>query len=145
MARRPSTKKRSTRGKSKGEKVLWGRPRAYERSDEFEKECRAYFKALKWNAPNIAGIVVFLGISRDTWERYRKQKDFCGTIMNVEYLIESWWVNRLKMPGAGAIFYLKNFRSDIYKERTPGDADNPFISEVRITGMRVSKDTSARK
>lgn len=92
--------------------------------------------------PNIAGLCVFLGISRDTWYDYaKKRKEFSDTIRNVEYLIESTWLDRLPKPGAiGAIFYLKNYRPELYKDRLPGDPENPFTGEMRITGMKIVKE-----
>lgn len=134
MARRPKAKKRL-----KPTKVMWGRPRAYDDAEEFDAACQKYFATLKFNAPNIAGMCVAIGISRDTWENYRKnRKELFGTIKNAESLIEAWWVNRLKYPGAGAIFYLKNFKPNDFKDRTPGDSTNPLV--MQITGMKISKE-----
>lgn len=120
-----------------------GRPESYSTGEEFREQCVKYFKALKfWNMPNIAGLCVFLGISRETWYAYRKtRKEFSDTIRNVEYLIESVWLDRLPRPGgAGVIFYLKNKFPEMYRDRVAGEsADNPLYTK-QITGMRVVSD-----
>lgn len=121
--------------------MVWGRPRAFDDAEEFKALCQGYFASLKFNAPNIAGLCVFLGISRETWYDYKKKrKEFSDTIKQTELCVESWWVNRLKSPGAGAIFYLKNFRPKEFKDRTPGEEGNPIFVTARITGMRIMKE-----
>lgn len=136
--------KRRKKQKTTGIVLRVGRPNSYDTAEEFQAACVAYFKSLKrWNMPNIAGLCVFLGISRDTWYEYKKKrKELTDTVRNVQYLIESCWLDRLPKPGAiGAIFYLKNFLPEHYKDRIPGDAENPFVGEMRITGMRIIKET----
>lgn len=117
--------------------VAWGRPRAFDDVQEFGALCKGYFVNLKKKAPNIAGICVYLGISRDTWYEYRKDKKFSDTIKDVELAVESWWVDRLRYPGAGPIFYLKNFRPEHYKERGVGDSPENPVHIKQITGMRI--------
>lgn len=135
MARRTAKKKK----KSKATKIMWGRPRSYETAEEFDKACQNYFANLKFNAPNIAGLCVSIGVSRDTWYEYRKKRgEFSDTVRSVEGLIESWWVNRLKHPGAGSIFYLKNFKPTEYKDRISGDPEAPL--SMQITGMKITKE-----
>lgn len=125
--------------KKKATKAVWGRPRAYDNPEVFDKTCQSYFKQLKWEAPNLAGLLLHLGIaSRQTWLNYKKRKEFLDTISFVEFAIESYWTGRLKYPGAGAIFYLKNFKPDHYKDRISGDPDEPL--NVRITGMRIIRE-----
>jgi len=127
--------------KVKKPKVMWGRPRKYDDPEVFDAACQAYFAGLKTNAPNIAGMCLSMGICRDTWQEYRaRRKEFSATIRNAEQAIEAWWVNRLKYPGAGSIFYLKNFKPDHYSDRLPGDDKNPMKVEHRITGMRIIKE-----
>ena len=64
---------------------------------QFDKKCKEYFLGLKWfQKPNITGLCMFLGISRETWHTYKEnKKDFADTIRSAEYLIESIWVDRL--------------------------------------------------
>lgn len=139
---RRRTLKKSAKKARKVKVTVWGRPQTYtaDDADLFDRKCQAYFAGLKFNAPNIAGLCLFLGMSRETWYAYRKErKEFSDSIRNSEQMVESWWVNRLKYPGAGSIFYLKNFRPEYYKDRTPGDDPNEPLN-VRITGMRITKE-----
>src|SRR5690606_11286948 len=41
-------------------------------------------KVPKMRAMTKSGICLFLGISEDTWERYKEDKDFCGIIAEAE-------------------------------------------------------------
>lgn len=139
------SKKKKAKGKSRaratGIVLRVGRPNSYDTAEEFHAACVGYFKALKrWNMPNISGLCVFLGISRETWYAYKKnRKEFSDTIRNSEYIIESTWLDRLPRPGAiGAIFYLKNFRPDRYKDRISGDPEAPLT--MQITGMRIVRE-----
>lgn len=135
MARRVKKSKK----KSKATKVVWGRPMAYDDPKEFDKACQRYFATLKFNAPNLAGLLLSLGIaSRQTWLNYKKRKDFLDTISFVEFAIESYWTGRLKYPGAGSIFYLKNFKPTEYKDRISGDPEAPL--SMQITGMKITKE-----
>lgn len=128
------------RKKAKGALVVWGRPRTHDDAEEFKSLCLGYFVNIKKKAPNIAGICVYLGISRETWYDHKKRrKDLRETITNVELTIESWWVDRLKYPGAGSIFYLKNFRPTEFKERGAGsDPDEP-LHVKHITGVVIKR------
>lgn len=137
MAKKKTKKKTAKAGRYQ---LKVGRPESYSTAEEFQAQCVSYFKSLKfWNMPNIAGLCVFLGISRETWYDYKKKrKEFSDTIRNVEYLIESVWLDRLPKPGAvGVIFYLKNKFEDLYKDRTPGDSETNPIFTKQITGMKV--------
>lgn len=141
--------KKSKKKKAPTKKVLitipvFGRPLAYKTVAEFHAECIKYFESLKrgQNMPNIAGLCLFLGISRETWYDYSKKRgDFSDTIKAIEYAIEAVWLDRLPKSGAiGVIFYLKNKFPDLYKDRVAGESeDNPLFTK-QITGMRVVKD-----
>lgn len=138
MARQTPKKKKRVRGG----RIVWGRPTKYATAELFETACRKYFSSLKfWTGPSIAGLCVSIGLSRETWYDYKKKrKEFSDTIRTVEMTIEAWWVDRLSKQGAvGAIFYLKNFKPDEYKDRVPGDSPkNP--QWLQITGMKITKE-----
>ncbi len=145
MKKKTATKRNTTKRNDRLEKAIeavWGRPRAYSDHREFEYECRKYLAMLKWEAPTIEGITIAIGISRDTWERYRKEKGEFGQIVNyVERWITKWWINCASKAGRsnGAIFYISNFRPSEYKQRGAGESpDNPQYVK-HITGMRAVK------
>lgn len=140
-SKKNKTKRNATKRNARLQQAIagaWGRPRKYDDLEEFDVLCRTYYATLKLNAPNIAGICAYLGISRDTWERYRKGI-FQVTCMALETKIEDYWVTRLKQPGNGPLFYLKNFRPSEYKERGPGSSDDEPLHVKAITGMVIKR------
>lgn len=142
-------KRGNTATKKKKKLVIWGRPRAYEMVDDFEKACRKYFASMGfWQKPNITGLCLYLGISRETWHNYKeKRKDFFDTIRGAEMMIETAWVDRLGSSSSpiGAIFYLKNFKPKDWKDRAAGDSPENPVYTKQITGMKISKDKEAAK
>lgn len=140
MQRRSKAKKTSNSKRKTAIVLRVGRPNSYE-ADEFFEACKAYFKSLRFfNKPNIAGLCLFLGISRETWYDYRKKrKELSDTIRAVELAIETAWIDKLGSSYAtGAIFYLKNFKPSLYKDTISGDPENPLT--LQITGMKISKE-----
>lgn len=118
--------------KSKPKKVatpksLGGRPLAYSSGEEFEARVHEYMRSCMSKSgkklvrmPNKAGLCLFLGISRDTYNEYKKR--FPDALNTSEKLIEDEWVQRLKSSSPiGAIFYLKNAFKEIYKDRQETD------------------------
>lgn len=86
--------------------------------EQFEDASVRYFKYCIENdkMPNIAGLCVFIDISRDTFYEYAKR--YSDTIKRTYNKIEAEWVQRLNDMGAtGAIFYLKNAFRELYKDR----------------------------
>lgn len=70
--------------------------------------------------PNKAGLCIWLHISRDTYNEYKKK--FPDAIKGAEAWIENAWVQRLAGNApTGAIFYLKNAFKDEYKDRHETD------------------------
>lgn len=143
MARSKSKKK----GGGRGYQLVFrksGPKSKYEDNDEFRATCQAYFRSLRiWNKPSISGICLWLGITRETWYQYKKtRKDLRETVDAVELAIETAWIDKLGSSyAAGAIFYLKNFRPDEWKDRSAGESpDNPIFTQ-QITGMIIGKDT----
>lgn len=58
--------------------------------------------------PNKAGICIWLQMSRDTYNKYKKKRGFADAIKGAEEWIENAWVQRLAGANAtGSIFYLK--------------------------------------
>lgn len=133
-------KKRAKRHKSLIEgKTFFGRA-AYKSQEDFHKAVLRYFDLLKKkDAPNKSGLCLHLDISRETLNTYKKK--YPDTISLANERIKNWWINRLsKSSPIGAIFYLKNLDPLEFKDRTPGDADNPFVADMRITGMTIKKE-----
>ena len=90
--------------------------------EQFEDLSTRYFNDCLSNQkkPNIAGLCVFLDISRDTFYEYVKH--YPDTTKRIYNKIETEWVQRLDDMGAtGAIFYLKNAFRELYKDRHEQD------------------------
>lgn len=99
-----------------------GRPPKYESHEVFVKAVEDYFKGcIKANQmPNKAGLCVVVGISRDTYNEYKKR--FPDALKWTEGYIENAWVQRLAGPNAtGSIFYLKNAFKEDYRDRNETD------------------------
>lgn len=96
---------------------------------QFIEQCK-----VEKELPEKAGLCVHLGITRDTYCRYRKQKNLSDTIKEIDHLIESAWVRRLGGAApAGAIFYLKNAFKEHYKDKTETD--------VTTNGKDINQET----
>jgi hypothetical protein len=86
-----------------------GRKLIYQTPEELEADCMEYFEVTSgrtdWNKQNWVGkdgnevtvkvatpftktgMMIFLGISDDTWENYKKRQEFLGIITYVERII----------------------------------------------------------
>lgn len=74
----------------------------------------------KKQIPDKAGLCLFLGISRDTYNQYKKK--YPDAVKGADLAIEKAWVARLAGPNAtGAIFYLKNAFHEFYRDRYETD------------------------
>ena len=64
----------------------------------------------KWlRPPGLAGLCLYLGISRDTWARYGKKADRKEIVERARLRMEDYWGGRLDGKGAnGARFALQN-------------------------------------
>ena len=94
----------------------------FKSEQELQDKIIGYFKdcATKRKMPTLAGICVFLGIDRTTWQNWRKR--YSSLTKEADYTIEDFWVQRLNEMGAtGAIFYLKNAFREYYKDRYEND------------------------
>lgn len=108
-------------------KSVGGRPPTYSDANVLEAKIKEYMRSCMSKSgkrlvrmPNKAGLCLFLGISRDTYNEYKKR--FPDTINVSEKLIEDEWVQRLRSSSPiGAIFYLKNAYKEIYKDRQETD------------------------
>ena len=84
--------------------------------------------------PNKAGLCIWLNISRDTYNEYKKSK-FPDAIKVAEAYIENSWVQRLASTApTGAIFYLKNAFSADYRERVETDVTS---GGERVQGFQL--------
>ncbi len=101
-----------------------GRPPSFKNVQELRNKAEAYFAKCekKKLPPEKASLCLALGISRETYSKYRKEPDFTDTIKECDSLIQSWWVRRLSGQAAtGAIFYLKNAFKEDFKDKYEGD------------------------
>lgn len=119
-----------------------GRPVAFETPEDFAKLAKEYFKDLyrisgKYSMPTKAGLLIQLGISRETYNDYKKKPEFSDTIKGVEKFIELSWNERLSAPvqASGAIFYLKNAFG--YKDQI--HTKNEDLIKVDIDDKQYSK------
>ena len=100
-----------------------GRPPKYKSDKLLVAKAQEYFALCEKarQLPEKAGLCLALGISRETYSQYKKDK-FPDAIKGFELYIESNWVRRLSGQAAtGAIFYLKNAFSADYRDRTETD------------------------
>ena len=99
-----------------------GRPPKYDDGEVLRAKASDYFRLCDdtHQKPEKAGLCLFLGIDKSTYNDYKKK--FPHVLKSMELFIESAWVRRLDGQAAvGAIFYLKNaFRED-YKDKTETD------------------------
>lgn len=119
---------------------VYGRGRTKYRSEgDFSNGVNRYFESLRRaDAPSKSGLCIFLDISRETLNQYRK-KHYPDIVAVAEERIKMWWINRLsKSSPIGAIFFLKNFDHKEFKDRVSGDPDNPVT--LQITGMKIMKE-----
>lgn len=100
--------------------VTRGRPPAYTKVTLVEALIEFFDNALKLRTmPTKASMLLWLGVSRETWSNYHEKEDLLDTIKAAEFEIENAWNQKLANPGAtGSIFYLKNAFKDQYKDRT---------------------------
>jgi hypothetical protein len=100
-----------------------GRPPKYKTADDLIAIAHRYFDICDKNRqlPEKAGLCLYLGITRETYNQYRKG-NFSDAIKQFDLFIESNWVRRLSSNApTGAIFYLKNAFSADYRDRTETD------------------------
>jgi hypothetical protein len=105
-----------TKKKNKG-----GRPAKFKERQQLVDVLTGYFENCDEarQMPNKAGLCLWLNISRDTYNEYKKKPGFSDAIKACEAMIENAWVQRLAgTTPTGAIFYLKNAFSDDYRDRT---------------------------
>ncbi len=115
-----------------------GQPPKYKSEKELQDKLLAYFLDCteKKLMANKAGVCVFLGISRETYNVYKKK--YPDAIKGAEDVIEQAWVQRLAGPNAtGAIFYLKAAMG--WKDQQHVDVTTAG-KELTITGMTIAKD-----
>jgi len=96
-----------------------GRPPKFKTELELWTKILEYFKFCDAapRVPNKAGLCVFLNISRDTYNEYKKK--FPDAIKSAQDIIQDAWVQRLAgTTPIGAIFYFKNAFSEDFRDRT---------------------------
>lgn len=132
---------------------LRGRPRIYkdEEAPEFINKIEEYFDfcAKMFRMPNKAGLVLWLGMTRETYNQYKDKKDFSDAIKVAEHLMEDSWVQKLGGDArpAGAIFYLKNAFHDHFKDKQETDItsggekiENPLGVDIEKLAIKMSKE-----
>src|SRR5262249_42368430 len=90
----------------------------------------------KMRAMTIAGLCIFLDISRDTWAEYRKKEDFSGITSRVDDIIRTQ-----KFEGASAELLNPNIIArDLGladKSELSGANGGPIKTENKITAFRL--------
>lgn len=121
-----------------------GRPPRYKKKeqiqdlfDEYSKECADNGKII-----TKAGLLVKLGIDRETYRRYKAKKKFSDTIKKIEGIIEDAWVQALHhgKQATGPIFYLKNAFKEDYKDRTETDLTTGGKPIPILGGLPIKKN-----
>lgn len=78
-----------------------GRPKKYATADELSKAVQDYFDSLVTatgkfkRAPSVAGLCLYLGISRSTWYAYADDADLEPVVEGARLTVEDFWVNQL--------------------------------------------------
>lgn len=127
----------------KEKKHAGGRPPRFSHLKEMVDLIKGYFDSCEKSRtmPTKAGLCIFLNISRDTYNEYKKKSEFSDTLKGTELFMEDSWVQRLAGNSpTGAIFYLKNAFRDEYKDKQETDVNLSGKIEQVITGMQIVKD-----
>lgn len=106
------------------------RPPKYAKEEVLETAANAYFVSCeeKETLPEKAGLCLWLGISRDTYNEYKKNR-FPDALKAFELHIESSWIRRLQSNSpTGAIFYLKNAFKEEYRDSHDVTSDGKALS-----------------
>lgn len=114
------------------------RPPKYKTAEQVLKTADEYFALCDTNhqLPEKAGLCLALGISRDTYNEYKKVR-FPDTIKAFELYIESSWVRRLAGQAAtGAIFYLKNAFKEDYRDSHDVTSDGKAILQSSVAELK---------
>lgn len=104
-----------------------GRPRKYETFEELQSEIIEYFKEqdhLRKPRYTITGLTAFLGFTNraDLYAQGERGEEFSHLIKSAINIVASCYENNLYSPSpAGAIFVLKNIKSDEFKDKTEVD------------------------
>jgi hypothetical protein len=121
-----------------------GRPPKYESAEVLIAKAQEYFVLCgkSRDLPEKAGLCLALGISRETYSQYKKDR-FPDAIKAFELYIESSWVRRLGAQAAtGAIFYLKNAFKEDYRDRTETDLTSKGEKITGINYIRPNGDNA---
>lgn len=110
----------SKKAATKATKHAGGRPPKYTSAQQLMDAGREYFDTCEKarELPEKAGLCIGLGITRETYNEYRKKPQFSDAIKGMDLYIESCWTRRLGGQAAtGAIFYLKNAFHEHFHDR----------------------------
>ncbi len=78
-----------------------GRPKKYATAAELSKEVDGYFDSLVTTAgkfkraPSVAGLCLYLGISRSTWYAYADDAKLAPVVEWARLTVEDFWANQL--------------------------------------------------
>lgn len=123
-----------------------GRPPKYKSTEDLAAKIAEYFENcdISRQMPNKAGFCIWLKISRDTYNEYKKR--FPDAIKAVEAMIENAWVQRLAgTTPTGAIFYLKNAFSADYRDRTEFTGKDGKDLPIPILNVQLHNRDQANK
>ncbi len=111
-----------------------GRPLKFNTPEEVETAISYYFEEEK--EPTLAGLAVYLGISRSTLYNYEEKDQFLDIIKKAREKVESVYEKRLVYGNTptGVIFALKNMS---WRDKTETELTGANGGPVVITGMEV--------
>lgn len=117
------------------EKNKRGHPRTYRTEKELRDKIEEFFDLCRENKelPEKAGLMLYLGITRETYSQYRNHH-YPDAVKAADLYMESCWVKRLSQAApVGAIFYLKNAFKEEYRDKQEIDHGG----KVEISGVEI--------
>jgi hypothetical protein len=126
------------------EKHPGGRPPKYANLNDLANNITKYFDSCDENRqlPNKAGLCIWLNITRETYNEYRKKPEFSDAIKACDSMIENAWVQRLAGNSpTGAIFYLKNAFREEYRDRHETDLTSGGEAITPVLVKFIDADT----
>lgn len=128
--------------KESTQKNKGGRPPKFATLEDLGRELKKYFDSCieSRTMPTKAGLCLFLHISRDTYNEYKKKKEFSDALKGTELYLEDAWIQRLAGNSpTGAIFYLKNAFKEEYKDRHETDVTSGG-KPIESTSVKVMNE-----
>lgn len=127
-----------------------GRPRKYETFEKLQKEIVDYFEQqnrVKFPRYTITGLTSYIGFTNraDLYAQAERGEDFSHLIKMAINIVAACYENHLySVSPAGAIFVLKNIKSDEFKDKTEVDQKimNVSWNETKTYDSKQEADNS---